>query len=210
VPLIATGKQVKPMQDKIEVILEKIRGLEHELIQEIQKKEEEFYYEIRRTKVIFAKEVRKQHRLLVKTIRYYLKEAAFLNILTAPIIWALLIPAILMDLSISIYQAICFPVYGIPKVRRQEYIILDRRYLSYLNIIEKFNCVYCGYFNGVIAYVQEISARTEQYWCPIKHARKMKYIHNRYKNFFDYGDAKSYRGNIETLRRDFEDLTKKD
>ena len=198
------------MQDKLEVILEKIRGLEHELIQEIQKKEEEFYYEIRRTKVFFEKEVRKQHRLLIKKLRYYLKEAALFNILTAPIIWALLIPAVLMDLFISIYQAICFPVYGIPKVRRQEYIILDRRYLSYLNIIEKFNCLYCGYFNGVIAYVQEISARTEQYWCPIKHARKMKYIHNRYKNFFDYGDAKSYRGNIETLRREFKDLTKKD
>jgi hypothetical protein len=197
------------MEDKLEVILEKIRSLEHEWIEEIQKKEREFYYEIRRSKVFFEKGVRKQHRLLLKKLRYYLREAALLNILSAPIIWALLIPVILMDLFISVYQAICFPIYGIPKVRRQEYIVMDRRYLSYLNIIEKFNCLYCGYFNGVIAYVQEISARTEQYWCPIKHARKLKYIHSRYKNFFDYGDAKSYRENIETLRRDFEDLKKK-
>jgi hypothetical protein len=196
------------MQSNLEIILEKIRTLEHELIQEIQSKEEEFYYEIRRTKVLFEKEVRKQHRLLLKKLRHYIKDAAILNILTAPIIWACLFPAVLMDLTLSIYQAICFPVYGIPKVRRADYIIMDRRYLSYLNIIEKFNCMYCGYFNGLIAYAQEITARTEQYWCPIKHARKMKFIHNRYKNFFDYGDVKSYRGNIETLRRDFKDLTK--
>lgn len=44
--------------------------------------------------------------------------------------------------------------------------------LSYLNAIEKLNCVYCGYGNGVIAYGREIIARTEQFWCPIKHASK--------------------------------------
>jgi hypothetical protein len=199
-----------PMPSDLEIILEKIRALEYELIQEIQKKEEEFYYKISRTKVFFEKEVRKQHKLLLKKLRYYLKEAAIFNILTAPVIWACLIPAILMDLTLSVYQAICFPVYGIPKVVRADYIIMDRRYLSYLNIIEKFNCMYCGYFNGLIAYAQEISARTEQYWCPIKHARKMKFIHNRYKKFLDYGDVKSYRENIETVRRDFKDLNKGD
>ena len=92
------------MEDKLEVILEKIRALEHEWIEEIQKKEQEFYYEIRRTKVFFERGVRKQHRLLLKKLRYYLKDAALLNILTAPIIWALLIPAILMDLFISIFH----------------------------------------------------------------------------------------------------------
>jgi hypothetical protein len=34
------------------------------------------------------------------------------------------------------------------------------------------NCVYCGYFNGLIAYVQEIAARTEQFWLPHKACQK--------------------------------------
>ncbi|MBT5764073.1 MAG: hypothetical protein HOI59_09435, partial [Nitrospina sp.] len=78
--------------------------------------------------------------------------------------------------------------------------------LSYLNGLEKMNCVYCGYFNGLIGYVQEIAARTEQYWCPIKHARKIRFVHGRYSKFFSYGDGESYRKNIESVRREFDDL----
>lgn len=194
------------MEDKLQDLLEKIRKLEHELILEIQKKEKEFYYEIRRTRVFFEREIKRQHKHLIKRIPRYLREAAFLNILTAPVVWSCLIPALLMDLVLSAYQAVCFPLYGIPKVRRSDYIILDRRYLSYLNFIEKMNCVYCGYFNGVMGYAQEVGARTEQYWCPIKHARKLKFVHGRYKNFLDYGDGVGYREKIEQVRRGFDDL----
>jgi hypothetical protein len=84
--------------------------------------------------------------------------------------------------------------------------VIDRYALNYLNAMEKLNCVYCGYVNGLIAYVQEIAARTEQYWCPIKHARKIGSIHSRYNKFFEYGDGNEYRKKIETIRRDFEDL----
>ena len=101
---------------------------------------------------------------------------------------------------------ICFPIYGIPKVRRADLILLDRRRLAYLNLIEKLNCHYCGYANGIFAYVTEIAARTEQYWCPIKHALRMKGVHSRYEYFFDYDDAESYRTRIEQVRRDFKDL----
>ena len=59
------------------------------------------------------------------------------------------------------------------QVKRSEYVIIDRNHLSYLNLIEAFNCVYCGYANGVIAYVREIASRTEQHWCPIKHALRI-------------------------------------
>ena len=34
--------------------------------------------------------------------------------------------------------------------------------------------------------------RTEQYWCPIKHARKILDAHPRYDTFLDYGDAIAY------------------
>ena len=111
-----------------------------------------------------------------------------------------------MDGVVSVYQFICFKVYGIPRVKRNDFIVLDRQSLSYLNPIEKLNCVYCGYFNGMIAYVQEIAGRTEQYWCPIKHARKLGAMHKRYHKFFNYGDHQEYKNRLEQLRRDFNDL----
>ena len=106
------------------------------------------------------------------------------------------------------YQFICFPAYGIPKVRRRDYIALDRHKLAYLNSMEKFNCAYCSYVNGLLAYVSEIAGRTEQYWCPIKHALRLKTTHSRYQHFIDYGDAEGYRRRIEEIRRDFNDLPK--
>ena len=77
-----------------------------------------------------------------------------------------------MDAVVSGYQFVCLKEYGIPEVRRSDYIDLDRHSLSYLNFIEKVNCVYCSYFNGLIAYVQEIAARTEQFWLPHKACQK--------------------------------------
>ena len=115
-------------------------------------------------------------------------------------------PLLLMDVTISMYQAVCFPIYGIPKVKRQDYIVFDRQYLQYLNLIEKFNCAYCSYVNGLIAYLQEIAARTEQFWCPIKYAKRIKTLHSRYHKFFSYGDAKTYRSQVDMVRRDFKDL----
>jgi hypothetical protein len=98
-------------------------------------------------------------------------------------------------------------VYKIPDVRRSDYIVIDRQSLRYLNPIEKINCVYCGYFTGLISYVQEIAARTEQYWCPIKHARKLGSIHSRYYKFVDYGDHLDYQKRLAELREDFSDIS---
>ncbi|MEE2986272.1 MAG: hypothetical protein VX667_00585 [Nitrospinota bacterium] len=50
--------------------------------------------------------------------------------MTAPVIWSYLVPALLMDLVVSFFQSVCFPVYGIPKVRRSDYMVLDQKYLS--------------------------------------------------------------------------------
>lgn len=196
------------MNDRLEMLLEKFRTLERELAMELQKKQEEFFYQIHKKKVRFQREIRQEHRHLMKAIRSYLGAARPLAIVTAPVMWSCLLPVLLMDLMITISQAVCFPVYGIPKVCRGDYIVLDRHHLSYLNFIERMNCVFCGYFNGVVAYAREVAARTEQHWCPIKHARRVGDIHSRYKFFFDYGDGKRYRQAIETVRRDFEDLKK--
>ena len=194
------------MEKNLQAIIEKIKALEKELSEEIQKKEDEFYYKIRRGRVYFDRTVRSKHRQFIKTVSKYLKEANLLNILTVPVIWSCLVPGLFLDFVVSIFQAICFPVYGIPKVQRSKFIIFDRHALRYLNIIERINCTYCAYFNGLIAYVQEIAARTEQYWCPIKHAKRIASIHSRYSKFLEYGDAAGYRKMIESIRRDFEDI----
>jgi len=98
------------------------------------------------------------------------------------------------------YQATCFPIYGISRVRRSDYIVFDRRHLAYLNFIEKFDCLYCSYGNGLMAYATEIFARTEQYFCPIKHAQKVLGKHARYKYFLDYGDATDLHKKFEEIR----------
>jgi len=194
---------------RIDALLEGIKKLEQELLQEIEKKEAEFYYRVVGRKVRFEAEVRKRHRSLMQRLSRYLSEAALLNIFTAPFIWVILIPALFLDLSVTIFQAVCFPVYRIPKVKRRRYIIIDHQALAYLNLIEKFNCMYCSYANGLIAYVREIAGRTEQYWCPIKHARLQASLHSRYGKFLEYGDAEGYRRHLEEIRRDFSDLEDK-
>ena len=127
-------------------------------------------------------------------------------VLTAPVIYLGTIPFCLLDLFLAFYQGICFPIFGIPKVRRADYFVFDRGGLKYLILLERLNCMYCSYANGLCAYVTEIAARTEQHWCPIKHAIRLRAPHSRYPHFFDYGDAQRYGRQIETVRNDFVDV----
>ena len=191
---------------RLEMLLNQIKILEAELIEELQKQEDEFVYEIRKRRVYFEKNVIIRHKGYVKQLFNYISDAPLKHIVSVPFIWACIFPALLMDASISAYQAVCFPIYGIPKVNRQDYIVFDRHYLQYLNLIEKVNCAYCSYVNGLFAYMQEIAARTEQFWCPIKHAKHIKALHSRYQKFVSYGDAKAYRSGIDKIRHDFHDI----
>lgn len=195
------------MEQRLQDLIVQIKALQGELIEELNKGREEFLYEVSEKKIYFKEEITRQHRAIRQKIKHYFLSASWLNVLTAPIIWACLPPALLLDLCVTIYQTVCFPIYGVPKVVRSQYIVIDRHSLAYLNIIEKLNCVYCGYFNGLIAYIQEIAARTEQYWCPIKHARRIAYFHSRYDRYFEYGNAEAYCSKKEELRRSFEDLS---
>ena len=194
------------MRNQLQVLIEAIKKLEQELAQEIQKKQAEYSYKIQGKRIRFDKEIRRQHKLFATRISLYLKDAELLNIFTIPFIWSCLFPALLLDLLVSLFQAVCFPIYKIPKVKRSKYIVIDRHVLSYLNGIEKLNCMYCGYFNGLIVYIMEIAGRTEQYWCPIKHARRTSGFHSRYSKFLEYGDAEGYRNEANKVRHAFEDL----
>lgn len=192
------------MTHQIDELIRRIKELQEELEVEFRQKREEFQFVIEKKRIRFAEEVARQQRRLKTGLFRYLIEARPLNILTAPVIYAGFIPFMALDLFLFIYQTICFPVYGIPKVKRADYLVFDREDLPYLNIIEKFNCFYCSYGNGLAAYAREISARTEQYWCPIKHARRIKAAHDRYPRFFEFGDAESFSKGLERLRQELE------
>jgi hypothetical protein len=194
------------MTARLEMLLDQIKALETELIEELQKQEQEFVYEIRKKRVYFEESVIIRHKGYVKQLFNYISDAPLKHILSAPFVWICIIPSLLLDATISLYQAVCFPIYKIPKVNRQDYIVFDRQYLHYLNLIEKINCAYCSYFNGLLAYLQEIAARTEQFWCPIKHAKRIKTLHSRYQKFISYGDAKNYRSRVDIIRHDFNDV----
>jgi len=86
-------------------------------------------------------------------------------------------------------------------VPRGDFIAIDRHHLQYLNGLQKLNCVYCGYCNGVISWVREVAGRTEAYWCPIKHARRTTGPHGHYAGFSDYGDADAFRLRLEESRK---------
>src|SRR5574343_1485854 len=187
------------MTKNVDDLLAKIRALEDELEEQYSQTREEWD----RKKVELAEEFLRQQRRYKTGLFRFLLRSRLLVALTAPVIYAGWIPFLLLDLFVTVYQAICFPIYRIPKVRRADYLVFDREDLPYLNIIEKFNCFYCSYGNGVAAYTREVAARTEQYWCPIKHARRIRAAHERYPRFFDYGDAESFRQGLGRLRKQY-------
>lgn len=123
------------------------------------------------------------------------------NLLTGPFIYAMIVPMVLLDLTVTLYQAASFPNYRIAKVQRGDYVAFDRSSLGYLNWFERLHCEYCAYANGLLAYASEITARTEQYFCPIKHARKVLGTHARYQRFLDYGAAEQYHQKLEQFRQ---------
>lgn len=181
------------MSIEITALLERIRALEIELEAEMAKRRAELRVGLERGRVVFEQEVRRRHRELKTRLSSYLLGARPIVVLTAPVIYAGIVPFALLDLFVTVYQLICFPAYGIERVRRADYMIFDRHHLGYLNAVEKLNCAYCSYANGVVAYAREIAGRTEKRWCPIKHARRAIGTHELYARFSDFGDAEAYR-----------------
>jgi hypothetical protein len=115
------------------------------------------------------------------------------HLLSTPFIWLMIVPIVIMDIFGELYHRICFPLYGIECVKRKNYIRIDRHKLSYLNLKDKLSCMYCGYANGFLQYACEIAARTEKYWCGIKHKQGGSFIEPKHhKDFLKYGDKNAY------------------
>ena len=189
-----------------EDLSQRIRSLEKEFQGVLEEKERAFRYRWVHGKAKFEEEVLAEHRRLKRWLPTYLRESRFLAVVTAPVIYVGFFPFAFLDLFLAVYQAVCFPVYGIPKVKRADYIVFDRGRLRYLNLLERLNCAYCSYANGLLAYAVEVAGRTEQHWCPIKHASRLRAPHSRYSHFLDYGAAPEYQSQVEIVRNDFVDV----
>lgn len=192
------------MNERIRELLGQITTLEDDLRAALHEQEERVAFQIKGKRVEFEQSVKQAHQRLQTGIFRWLLTIRPLNLLTMPLIYSMIVPLLMLDLCVSFYQASCFPIYRVAKVRRDDYFVYDRRELGYLNVIERFHCTYCAYANGLLAYATEIVARTEQYFCPIKHARKMAGTHARYARFLAYGDAADYPARLEAFRRAME------
>ena len=188
------------MNDKIRDLLDQIGTLEEELRNAVQEHEGKLRYTISGRRIAFERSVREAHAKVMMNAFRWLMTVRPQNYLTAPIIYGMIVPLLFADLCVSLYQAVCFPVYRIAQVRRGDYIVYDYRHLDYLNFFEKFHCQFCAYANGLLAYAVEIVARTEQYFCPIKHARKILHPTARYRRFLEYGAAEDYHAKLEEFR----------
>ena len=153
------------MNDRIRQLLAQITTLEDELRTAVHDQESRVFFQIRGKRVVFERTVSQAHRKLRNHFLHWLVTNRPQNLLTGPLIYGMVIPLLMLDLCVTLYQWSCFPIYGIQRVRRADYLVFDRRHLQYLNIIEKFHCTYCEYGNGLMAYMTEILARTEQYFC---------------------------------------------
>jgi len=188
------------MTQRMHDIARSIVDLQTELDREIEKRRRALGVHVHDRLVEFEHGLVAEQRKLKTSARSFLARSSFGVIATAPVIYSMALPLLFLDLWLTLYQAICFRIYAIPRVARRDYIAFDRNRLAYLNWIEALNCAYCAYANGVIAYTREIGSRTEQYWCPIKHALRISGPHERYYQFLEYGDAEGYRTRLADFR----------
>ena len=194
------------MNAQITEFLDRIRQLEADIELEVQRRRQQFQADFDQRKVKFEHEVLDQQRRFKEGVVRYVLTSDWRHLLTIPLIYPVLLPMVLLDGMVTLYQWVCFPLYNMPRVRRSDYFVYDRTHLAYLNIIEKINCAYCSYGNGLMAYAREVVGLTEQYWCPIKHARRVVHAHPHYHGFSDYGDAQSYREQLAHLRLQLQQL----
>lgn len=188
------------MDKEIDDLVHRLVRLEDELERKLVAQRANIQYRLEEKRAVFEKSVIRQHKLIRTGLLTFLRRSPLATLIVAPAVYGLIVPLVVLDLSVYFFQIVCFSAWGMERVKRLEYVVIDRHRLAYLNGIEKLNCVYCSYANGVIAYAREVASRSEQYWCPIKHALRVRSPHQRYRGFIDYGDAQGFRARLDELR----------
>jgi len=187
--------------NRVQEILQQIHELNEELRERLREQQEKTFYQLKGKRIEFEEAIKASHKRLKTNFFVYLAQSQWRHLLSAPFIYGMVIPMLILDAGLFLYQQTCFRLYKIRLVKRSDYIAFDHQHLRYLNTIEKINCIYCSYGNGLFAYAREIGSLTEQYWCPIKHAKKVVGSHDRYPGFLEYGDAEDYQNKIRAFRK---------
>jgi hypothetical protein len=177
---------------QLKKLTEKIDALNKALSREYARMAEKYGFSIQQRTVTFLKEFRERNKKFRIPAWKYVVPTDVRHLISMPFIYIMIVPVVILDIFLTVYNRIALPLYRIPVVKRREYIIYDRQFLSYLNLIQKFNCLYCSYANGLMSYGTEIAARTERYWCPVKAAHKPIAHHGWYGDFADYGNPREW------------------
>ena len=177
------------MKSKINKILEEIDSKKSELKKEYNNLMKKYDFSFVKWRAVFSKKAKQLYRRKKKSALNSIFSAEVRELLSMPFIYSMIVPALFLDIFLFLYQNTAIRLYWIPLVKRSDYIVNDRKQLDYLNWIQKINCMYCSYVNGLFSFAVEVWWRTEKYWCPIKHAKKMKSTHDWQKHFADYGDV---------------------
>jgi hypothetical protein len=186
------------MKSRINELIENFEWRRQEFLKELyaeyDRLREKYDFETFWKRIQFWLKTKEQNKRYKSPIFYnFLSYQVVKEIISAPFIYMMIIPALVLDIFLTVYMHICFRLYNIPLVPRSDYIVFDRKFLDYLNWIQKFNCLYCSYVNGLFSYAVEIAWRTERYWCPIKNATRMKWWHYWQREFADYWDAEWFK-----------------
>lgn len=196
-------------KDRISEILEEIEDRKNELIWEYEKLRKKYDFSLERGKIKFSDTARRYQKKFKIPLSHYLIPKHFFHFLSIPFIYGMIVPALFLDICLFVYQNTAHRLYGIPLVRRWEYFCYDRKHLEYLNFMQKFNCIYCSYVNGLFSFAVEVAGRTEKYWCPIKAAKAKSWTHDWEKYFADYGDPKKFQQQFNSNKEYFKNHKKK-
>jgi len=192
------------MNDRIREMIDEIETMKKRLGEEIDREEAHVAFEVKNGSVRFDKEMMARQKKNMMHLWAWFREIPFIQLLSAPIVYMMVLPAILLDIMLFIYTNVVSRVFKIKFRKRSDYIVFDRQYLGYLNVVEKFNCLYCAYFNGLMQYASAVAGRTELYFCPLKHAKKIAHAHEFYSRFLPYGDGDEYQKKLKELRKEVE------
>ena len=197
------------MRSKIEKILHEIKQKREELYIEYEKLKDKYGYAIEKWKVKFKEEIKKRNKTFKISVFESIFSARVREVLSIPFIYMMILPALILDIFLFVYQQTALRLYKVPLVKRRDYIVFERKKLDYLNWIQKLNCLYCSRVNWLFSYAVEIWGRTEKYWCPIKYASRRKWWHDWEEFFADYWDPEKFRETFGSLK-EFEELLEKD
>lgn len=103
-------------------------------------------------------------------------------------IFGMAIPMMIADISARIYQVVYFSIHDIPKIKRSDYVVLDRWKMKGLTLRQKINCWYCEYANGVANWLKALVTQTEIYSCAIKHQVVPKGQEKQQEAYYERGE----------------------